>query len=183
MIWALLAPDLVCVLCCLVAAVTDLRSRTIPNWLTLTGILVGLLLNTVLSGLLGGGWVAGFLSAFAGSLLLLIVFGLLGLVSFVGMGDVKLMAAVGACLRWPLALWALAYVAFAGGVIAVVYALWRGRLGQVLGNLGRLGKRVIRRPGPDEPAVELHRIPYALAILAGTGWAVLARYLPALRLP
>lgn len=182
MIWAQLAPDLVCILCCLVAAVTDLRTRTIPNWLTLGGILLGLLLNTVLPGVLAGAWLSGLFSALGGAMLLLIVFGLLGLINFVGMGDVKLMAAVGACVRWPLAIWALAYVAFAGGVIAILYALLRGRLGQVFRNLGRLGRRIVKR-GEDEPEVELHRIPYALAILCGTLWAVAARYLPALRVP
>jgi prepilin peptidase CpaA len=182
MLWAQLAPDLVCVVCCLVAAVTDLRSRTIPNWLTLGGILAGLLLNTVLAGVLGAGWLTGLLSATGGALLLLIVFGLLGLINFVGMGDAKLMAAVGACLRWPLALWALAYVALAGGLIAIIYALLRGRLGQVFRNLGILGRRIVKRDA-EEKEVELHRIPYALAILLGTIWAVAARYLPSVRVP
>jgi prepilin peptidase CpaA len=182
MIWAQLAPDLVCILCCLVAAVTDVRTRTIPNWLTLGGILVGLLLNTLLAGFLGAGWLTGLFSALGGAMLLLIIFGLLGLLNFVGMGDAKLMAAVGACVRWPLAIWALAYVAFAGGVIAILYALFRGRLGQVFRNLGRLGRRMVTR-GEEQPEVELHRIPYALAILCGTAWAVAARYLPVLRIP
>ncbi len=183
MIWAQLAPDLVALLCCVVAAVTDLRTRTIPNWLTLGGLGVGLILNTALSAALGAGWLAGLLSALGGGLLLLIVFGVLGLVNFVGMGDVKLLAAVGVCVRWPLTLWVLAYVAFAGGVIAILYALLRGRLGAVFQNLGRLGRRAIRGRKEDEPEVELHRIPYAVAILCGSLWAVLARYLPALRLP
>ena len=33
------------------------------------------------------------------------------------------------------------------------------------------------------PPVELHRIPYGLAILVGAAWAAAANYFPVLRLP
>jgi prepilin peptidase CpaA len=180
---ALLLPDAVCLLCCLVAAVTDLRSRTIPNWLTLPALGLGLLLNPALHAAAGAPWQTGLLSAAGGCLLLGISFGVLGLVNFVGMGDVKLMAAVGALVRWPLALGALAFVAIAGGVVALGYALARGRLGHVLRNIALIGRGLVKRSQPDAPMVrpELHRIPYAIAILLGAAWAVASRYLPALR--
>ena len=182
---ALLVPDLVCIIVCSVATVTDLRSGLIPNWLTLPAIGLGLCLNTLLPALghgIGAGLTIGLVSSVAGCLLLLLAFGLLGLIHFVGMGDVKLMAAVGALLRWPTALPALAYVALCGGVIALVYALARGRIAPVLRNLFSIGRRVI---GKDRGQGELvlHRIPYALAILLGASWAAAARYLPALAIP
>jgi len=189
----LVVPDLLCVIVCAVAAVTDLRSRRIPNWLTFPAIGVGLLLNTLLPGVSHGPGIAlkaGLLSSAAGALLLLICFGLLGAIRFVGMGDVKLMVAVGALLRWPTALWALAYVALSGGVIALIYALVRGRLGLVLRNIGTIGRRAVRQTktpvgregeAPTDP-VQLHQIPYAVAILVGAGWAAAVKYWPWLAL-
>ena len=118
----------------MVAVVTDLRSRRIPNWLTFPAILAGLVLNTVLPPLFleGVGWTVGLFSSLTGCLLLLLTFGFLGFINFVGMGDVKLRAAVGALLRWPVALWALAYVALAGGGVAVLYSVLGGKLGAEL---------------------------------------------------
>lgn len=181
--WALvLVPDVVCVLVCGVATVTDIRSYRIPNWLTLSGVIAGFVLNTALVGVHLGPKAAfslGFVGSLAGCLLLLLSFGLLGVINFVGFGDVKLMAAVGALLRWPVALWALAYVTIAGGVLALAYALGRGQLGRVFVNMFRLSKRIV---GKRED-VELHRIPYAAAILVGATWAALLKYFPVLRIP
>jgi prepilin peptidase CpaA len=184
----LLVPDAVCVLVCLIAAITDLRSRTIPNTLTFTGIGLGLLLSPIVLALAERGptpfetAAIGLVSSVAGAMTMALAFGLIGAMNLVGGGDVKLMVAVGALLRWPQALLALVYVALAGGVIGLLYAVAKGRMGVVLRNLFTLGRRVVRPKRPSEP-VELHRIPYALAILLGAVWAVLARYLPALRLP
>lgn len=181
----LVIPDIVCVLVCLVAAVTDLRSRRIPNWLTFPAIGIGLVLNTIIPALSQGlgGLKLGLLSSVVGCLLLLICFGLFGFLRFVGFGDVKLMAAVGALVRWPTALWALVYVGLAGGVIAIGYALFRGRLGKVLGNLVAIGSRMVKRKeGSAEDEIQLHRIPYGLAILVGATWAAAIKYFPWLAL-
>ena len=180
----LLLPDVLCVLICLVSVVTDLRSRRIPNWLTVPSILGGLVLNAGLPLVAPApvyGPLFGITSSVAGCLLLLLVFGFLGFIRFVGMGDVKLMAAVGALLRWPTALWALAYVAIAGGVVAVFYTLAGGRLGAVLGNLLAITRKVVRRKEGQE--VELHRIPYAVAVLIGATWAAGVKYFPFLAVP
>jgi prepilin peptidase CpaA len=180
----LLLPDVLCVLICLVAVVTDLRSRKIPNWLTVPAILGGLVVNAGLP-LLAPNPVHGFSVALtasvAGGLLLFLVFGFLGFIRFVGMGDVKLMAAVGVLLRWPTAIWALAYVAIAGGAVAVVYTLVRGRLGAVLGNLLAITRKVVRRK--EQREVQLHRIPYALAVFIGATWAAGVKYFPFLAVP
>lgn len=178
----LVVPDAVCVVMCAIGAVTDLRSRRIPNWLTVGGMAAAVVLNGLLPVALGAERSALTLAvaSLAGGALMLVVFGLLGAIHFVGMGDVKAMIAVGLLLRWPAALWALAYVTLAGGGIALGYALARGRLGAVLGNLGRIGRRTLLRDR-EAPQPELHRIPYGLAILVGAAWAALANYVPALR--
>lgn len=178
----LILPDLVCILVCLAGAVTDLRTRRIPNWLTFPAIVVGLILNTALPSAFHGP-VEGFISALVGALLLLLVFGFLGLINFLGMGDVKLMTAVGALLRWPTALWAMVYVSLAGGAFALVYALFGGHMGDVLRNVLTIGRRVVKRKAASEqPKPQLHRIPYAVPILIGAIWAAAVKYFPGLRL-
>ena len=72
-------------------------------------------------------------------------------------------------------------MALAGGVIALVYALGRGRLGRVLRNIGAVGRRAIQRTDSQDP-LEFHRIPYALAILIGATWAAAVKYWPWLSL-
>src|SRR5579859_646756 len=75
----------------LVASVTDVRTRRIPNWLTGSTILAGLLLHLVM-----GGWTQAALAlaaaAVGGGLFLLFY-----IAGGMGAGDVKLMAAI-ACL-------------------------------------------------------------------------------------
>ncbi|MBK6847031.1 MAG: prepilin peptidase [Proteobacteria bacterium] len=182
----LIAADSCCLLLCLVALVTDVRSYRIPNVLTLGGLALGLAFNAVAGAVqLGGpiGAVQGLVAALAGALLLGLVFGALGALGFVGMGDVKLLAAVGAWLRWPLALPALLYVSLAGGLVGLAWALAGGRLGAVLGNLATVARRLLAvRPDRAPEAPQLHRLPYAVAIFAGTAYAVATRYWAALRL-
>ena len=95
------------------AAVTDLRTQKIPNWLTVTGAVLGLLYHTL----------AGTQLGFVGSLLgLLVGFSLL-LLPFVlgggGGGDVKLLAGLGAWVGWKLVLVIFAFSACIGLVIAM----------------------------------------------------------------
>jgi prepilin peptidase CpaA len=104
----------------LIACVTDLRSRRIPNLLTFGAALAGILFALATSGLAGGlvggaGWLVG-LSVF------LPVFLLGGM----GAGDVKLMAALGAWLGPHEVLWVALYGAIAGGIFAVGVALRPG---------------------------------------------------------
>ena len=98
----------------------------------------------------------------------------------VGWGDVKLMAAVAALLGWPLGSWtlvlhALLYTALVGGVLAVLTALRRRRLGAALRSVATIARR--RRDGEGDRGSGV-TVPYAVAIAAGAAWAILGRYLP-----
>ena len=172
-----LALDIFAVLTCLLAAVLDLRSLRIPNWLTFGSAGVALVGNfAVAAG--AGGFVAGLSQglgpALIGGLVLLLVFGLFAGLKTVGMGDVKLAAAVGCAVRWPLALWVLLYVIVAGGIVSLFFAVSRGRLIATL--------RGLTKPPPlDSPTTA--PIPYGIAIFLGTLWAVVVRYMPQLRFP
>jgi prepilin peptidase CpaA len=118
------------------AAVIDVRSRRIPNWLTLSGILVGFALNAVLSypfpfeGLKNAG--LGMLFAFA-------VYFVLYLIRAMGAGDVKLMAAIGAMLASPM-LWFRLFivVALIGGIFALGLVVAKGRLRKTVWNVAYL---------------------------------------------
>src|SRR5262245_52432642 len=105
-----------------VAAVADIRSRRIPNWLTFGSLALGLLLNTWLYGLEGA---LGSLAGAALGMGLLLPFYALGVV---GAGDVKLLGGLGAMLG-PQSLVSVAiYGAIAGGLMSVVILAMNGRL-------------------------------------------------------
>lgn len=99
------------------AAATDLRTRRIPNLLSVTGALLGLLAFVELRG------VAGIGQSLAG---LGLGMGLMlpgYLLRSTGAGDVKLMGAVGAVLGWERVLLAFVGTMLAGAAIGLGYAL------------------------------------------------------------
>ena len=115
----------VCVLA--VATFTDLRSRRIPNWLVLPFMVAGLGVSCWLHGWPGlGRSLGGFALGAA-------VYGLLAFMGGMGMGDVKLVAAIGTWIGPSQLFFALFVTAIAGGVMALSWAA----AGGVLGRLGR----------------------------------------------
>jgi Flp pilus assembly protein protease CpaA len=142
-----LIADLTCILFCLTAMVFDVRSYRIPNYLTAPCILVGLALGTALG--------APHLSL-AGAAFAFAIFMILGSLKMFGMGDVKLMAGVGAFLGWPLVLVGVLHVFAAGGLQGGALALKHRTLKGV-------------------------RVPYGVSIFVGTAFTVLLRYVPELR--
>lgn len=157
----------------LVAVITDVRSRRIPNALILFGWLGGFALN----GVLGGG--AGLLDSATGWLLCLgigLPFWLLG---WMGAGDVKLVAAVGVILGLDLAAYALVGIGLAGGILAVAQLLRHGLLMQSAHRfLAMVGLSVAaKRATYVEPTAEEGRLvlPYAIPIAVGTVTALIFR--------
>lgn len=110
----------------------DLRFRRIPNWLNVSGAILGIGLNVLLSGGYGGAEsLFGILCAFA-------VYVPLFLLRAMGAGDVKLMIAIGA-VAGPRN-WFEIFLASAllGGVAALVLAILKRRLRQTCGNTGTI---------------------------------------------
>src|SRR5262245_43225428 len=102
------------VIAALIALMTDLRSRRIPNWLTGSALLIGLVVNTYLGGL------QGTLSSVQGiglGLAMLLPFYLL---RTMGAGDVKLLAAFGALLGPQMLVSVAVYASILGGIQAMV---------------------------------------------------------------
>jgi prepilin peptidase CpaA len=140
-----------------VAAILDLRSRRIPNWLTATALLAGVLLNGMLSGLEGA--VASVLGAAVGLAMLLPFYAMRA----IGAGDVKLLAALGALLGASLLVSVAIYGALVGGAISIVILLVRRRL---FINLQEMF--IEHRP----PTLSGATAPYGVAIASGVYMAL-----------
>lgn len=150
-----------------IGCVCDLRTRRIPQVLTIGGAAAGIVFH-----LATGGWMAGATSLAGwglGILIFLLPFALGGL----GGGDVKLLGALGAWLGPTEAVWLGIYTGIAGGILAIVWSLANGYLGQALRNVYLL--LMHWRVGGLRPLPELTlehgrapRLAYAVPILAGT---------------
>jgi prepilin peptidase CpaA len=145
-----------------VATRADVRTRTIPNRLTFPALLLGLALHAALGG------AGGFKSALVG---MAVAGGILlpgWLFRWMGAGDVKLMAAVGAWMAWPQALIAVLASLVMGGAISLIVAMRRGVLRQALYGAATIGASVMaRNPGLPQVTTGV-RFPFAVAILAGS---------------
>jgi prepilin peptidase CpaA len=157
--------------CASIGAWSDVRTRRIPNWLTGPSILAGLILHLAF-----GGWHALGTSALAGVLAgaVFLVFHLAG---GMGAGDVKLMTAVSVLAGLNYFVEILIATALMGGLFALALALSRRRLKHTLANIGVLvghhGTSGLR-PHSDLNVsnAETLRLPYGIAIAAGTGIAL-----------
>jgi prepilin peptidase CpaA len=154
-----------------IASLTDVAHRRIPNAITYPLAAFGLIFHFVLSGL------AGFLFSMSGILVgagLLLLFYVLG---GMGAGDVKLMAAVGSILGPADVFTASLYSALVGGFYALVVLFRHGELRETVYWLApALGGMMPSRTAPASEATGragLPRLCYGLAISLGTVLAVL----------
>ena len=125
--------------------VLDLRSRIIPDVITLPGIVYALLLAAGFRG--GAGFVEGGLGALAGGALVL----LFAIVSrgSIGGGDIKLTAMLGAALGWKGAFIAFALSQIMAALVALILVIvrrWRQPMpvGALIALLGAL--MLVSRP-------------------------------------
>jgi leader peptidase (prepilin peptidase)/N-methyltransferase len=115
----LLAVRLLFACAMIVLFVIDLQHRILPNVITLPGIIAGLVFSAVLP---VPGWVAAAIGAVAGGGALFLIaeayYRIRG-VEGLGMGDVKMLAMIGAFLGWQLTLVTLMLASFSGSIIGV----------------------------------------------------------------
>ncbi len=169
------APLFALLLC---AAVTDLRARRIPNWLTFSMVLAGLAqsllpLRTV-------GFTTSLLGFLTGFGLTFILFAL----GAVGGGDVKLLAGVGAWLGPGPTLAVFAIEAIVGMAIVLTQAVWQGRVTTLLRNstvlvinlahVGDVGVEHVTATGKSCRSIE-RPLPYAVPVLAAVAMVVAFR--------
>lgn len=150
-----------------IATFTDVRSRRIPNWLVLPFLLIGVVVSGWMRGWHGVG------QSLMGIGLGALVLGFFCWMGGMGMGDMKLCAAVGAWIGPAQLMVALVVMAMAGGIMALGWALGGGFVGELFDGAGELvfgfKKRGIR-PHPElvlsNPLTR--KMPYAPAIAVGT---------------
>jgi prepilin peptidase CpaA len=148
------------------AVASDIRTRRIPNLLTLGGALAALVYMGATAGLSGLGTAAG--GWLTGAALFFPFFALRGM----GAGDVKLLAALGAWLGPNDTIWLAIFAAMAGGVFGIVVAIARGYLTTAFRNVWVIlthwrvaGVQPV--PGLTLTDSKAPRLAYALPIAAG----------------
>ena len=162
----------------LLAVSYDIKTRLIPNKIVFSGSLIGIAFNTLINpgtGLFSesfGG--LGILMSIAGLAIGLIIMLPFYALHVMGAGDAKLMAMIGAFIG-PLPIIKVALLSMvAGGLLALIVALWKGVFKQVLANLHHifmqslirtLSGEGVRISAPEVPTVKLA---YAIAIATGT---------------
>jgi prepilin peptidase CpaA len=141
---------------------SDWRSRRIPNWLTVSGLLLGVAANS-----LARGW-AGTKDSLLGAGLGLIILLPFVLMRSLGAGDWKLMGAVGAFLGHGHLLTVLLAAILVAGAMAVVLIIWKKRVGQTVRNLGKMLAAFVtfHLPGPELTLEnpESLKIPFGVAV-------------------
>jgi prepilin peptidase CpaA len=144
----------------------DIRTRRIPNYLTLGTAAAGLVFNTISHGLPGlADGILGMLLGFAFLILPYLWGGM-------GAGDVKALAALGAWLGPRLTLFLFCYMGIAGGFLALGYLLWTGTLwAKIKQGWVYLLNLILCRPSgiPNPPSASqlTEGIPYGVAIALG----------------
>ncbi|MEM9416100.1 MAG: A24 family peptidase [Planctomycetota bacterium] len=159
---------------CAAASVTDVRTKLIPNKLTFSAMLGGLIFWAIAGLILGNGLLGspltemGTLSgAWAALLAGLVPFVVLVFIGGLGMGDAKLMGAVGAISgQWQVVLGTTIYALVVALVMGIFTMILAGRvkltLYRLLGIALSAGKVI--KPDDSESAPT---VPFAVAIAVG----------------
>jgi len=151
----------------LIAAILDVLTQKIPNWLTAPSALLAVILNSYLYGI-----VTGFL-------LLFFIYRLGGM----GAGDVKLLCVAGAFLGPKLVFYSFIWMAFAGGVLALILIIYKRAFSQTFCNLKILLLGWILRTPAKEADLTIRnqaliKLPYGVAIAVGVLLAVWLKRIP-----
>jgi leader peptidase (prepilin peptidase)/N-methyltransferase len=102
----------------------DLEYHLLPNVVTLPGIVAGFVFSFVTA----PGWFASLIGIFVGGGVLWLVaegYYLLRHEEGLGMGDVKMLAMIGAFVGWKLTLVALMMASFAGSIVGILFIVSR----------------------------------------------------------
>lgn len=161
-----------------VAAYFDIRWRRIPNWLTLSAVLLGLALNWFLPqglglGRAGIGIVVGFVMYFP-----------LYLLKGMGAGDVKLAAGIGALVGGWNCLVIILIAACFSSVVGLMMAASKGRFRSTLINVGFIFSELaaFRLPHMSRQEIDIRssdaiRLPHGVSLAIGTVAVLLATVL------
>jgi prepilin peptidase CpaA len=158
-----------------IGSATDIATRRIPNRLTYFAMLAALAGRFAVHGWRGLG------SGIAGGLIAGGAFLVFFLIRAMGAGDVKLVTAVGCFVGPTTAVEVVLASTIAGGVFALIFALWQGRLRIVLANVVKILRFHATEGAEVHPSLNLSnpqstRLPYGVAIAAGVLYSAMAFY-------
>lgn len=154
-----------------IAAVIDMKTGRIPNWLVFGGALYALVYNTM-SPLYPRD--IGILFALGGLAVGLVALLPAYLFRVMGAGDVKLMAMVGAFIGAWATVGAVLATLVAGGVLALALAMWAGRTVRLLRNVAAVSRGTMVTMATGIGGLAVHagpsagKMPYGVAIAVGT---------------
>jgi prepilin peptidase CpaA len=150
---------------CLAAALVDVRSRRIPNWLTGSIAVAAIVVHAF------GGW-----AALGVSLAVMAVLTLAGTFVYsrggIGGGDVKLAISAAALLSYPLCVPFLLYTAIGGGLLAIGFLAARGK---ARATISRTVLMTMAGAPPGLPAGKAETMPYAVAFAFGAMMVALSQ--------
>jgi leader peptidase (prepilin peptidase) / N-methyltransferase len=118
----ILVPRLLFSSALLVLAIIDLRHRILPNPITLGGTVIGFLFSLVLP----PGWLASLIGILIGGGVLFLVgevYLRLRGIEGMGMGDVKMLAMIGAFLGWKAVLVTIIFASMSGAIVGGIMLL------------------------------------------------------------
>lgn len=135
----------------LVAAITDLRTRRIPNWLTLPAVPIGLVASFVFGG------VPGLVFAAIGLVVALMIYLPLYALKAMGAGDGKLMAAVSVFIGWYMWLHLFMAASVLGGLVAVLFTMAKGEFRNTLARSVTVLRSLARFEAPSsaDPTLDI----------------------------
>jgi prepilin peptidase CpaA len=152
-----------------ICVITDLKGRRIYNVVLFPFLLVALILNTITGGL------QGLLETLLGTVVGLGILFIPYLLGGMGAGDVKFLAVIGGIKGMSFVLMASLYMAFAGGIMAILVFLFhkgiKRRLTQILYFLHGLRNGMRLSLLQDKEAMKT-TYPYGVAIAAGALYQV-----------
>lgn len=148
-----------------VAFYLDVRYQKIPNWLSVSGVVVGLVYHTYLNGFQG--FKFSFLGMIVGTVILLLLYMFKG----VGGGDVKLFSGIGAITGVHFTLYGMMYSIVFAGIIGVIILLFRREftkriIGAILNIFNSLFSRNMQELDTYKRK-EAVRFPFMYAVLPG----------------
>jgi prepilin peptidase CpaA len=157
------------VLC--LSLIADIKKGKIYNWITLPAIVLGLGLSVILYK--WGGLKSSAIGLGVGFGAFLIIYLFLG---GLGGGDVKLMGAIGAISGYPFILGVMFYSILVGAIMAIAKVIWKKKFLKTTKNvlwyfLSRVSRFHFAKTHLDPK--EQDTIPFSIAIVLGTIWAIL----------
>ncbi len=151
------------------ALYTDIRFRKIFNYLTLSGLLLGILLNLLFVN--HGGILKALSFSLTGALLGSLIFFIPFMFGGMGAGDLKLLGMIGAFKGFTFILHAGLFSALAGGAIALFWVVFNKKQRQTVFNYFKGIFYTIfyhtKYTPPEQAEINKRYFPYSLAIISG----------------